>query len=119
MSSIKDYASGTGIGDRIAEVQALTLQIEALESKLDEHKAYLLGHALRNDLQTLRLGAFKLSVRTRQSWRYSDAVKASEAKLKARKSTEQAKGIATATPSQHLVCLFDAKAALSQNLIEA
>lgn len=113
MTNFKDYAQGTGIGDRLAEVQNLLLQIEALEAKLDAHKAYLLGHALRNDLQTLRQGAFKVSVRSRQSWAYSQAIKAAESKIKARKAAEQANGTATSTTSEHLVCTFDAKAALS------
>jgi hypothetical protein len=119
MSNVKDYPAGTGIGDRLAEVQSIKLQIDALEAKLDEHKAYLLGHAIRNNLDGLRHGALVLSRRARATWVYSQAIKTAEAKLKERKRTEQDKGIAQATLTEHLVVTFSAKVALASQLIEA
>jgi hypothetical protein len=119
MANIKEYAPTTGIGERLAEVQALKVQIDALEAKLDEHKAYLLGHAIRNNLDGLRLGPLTLSRRERPTWTYSDTLKAAEAKLKARKTVEQQNGTATCKKSEHLVVTFDAKAILASQLIEA
>jgi len=119
MSNVKDYPAGTGIGDRLAEVQSIKLQIDALEAKLDEHKAYLLGHAIRNNLDGLRYGALILSRRARATWIYSQSVKAAEAKLKERKRIEQDKGIAEAILTEHLVVTFSAKIALANQLIEA
>ncbi len=119
MSNVKDYPAGTGIGDRLAEVQSIKLQIEALEAKLDEHKAYLLGHAIRNNLDGLRHGALILSRRARATWVYSQAIKTAEAKLKQRKQAEQEDGIAVAKETEHLVVTFSAKIALANQLIEA
>jgi hypothetical protein len=119
MSNVKDYPAGTGIGDRLAEVQRIKLQIDALEAKLDEHKAYLLGHAIRNNLDALRHGALVLSRRARATWVYSQAIKAAEAKLKQRKLSEQEAGIAVAKETEHLVVSFSAKVALANQLIEA
>lgn len=119
MSSVKDYPAGTGIGDRLAEVQSIKLQIDALEAKLDEHKAYLLGHAIRNNLDALRHGALILSRRARATWVYSQAIKSAEAKLKQRKLNEQESGVAVARETEHLVVSFSTKAALANQLIEA
>jgi hypothetical protein len=119
MSNVKDYPAGTGIGDRLAEVQSIRLQIDALEAKLDEHKAYLLGHAIRNNLDGLRHGALVLSRRARATWVYSQAIKTAESKLKQRKLDEQEAGIAVSKQSEHLVVTFNVKAALTNQLIEA
>jgi len=117
MANVKDYAIGTSIAGRLAEVQRIKLDIDRLSVQLDEHKAYLLGHAIRNNLDGLRCGAVTLSRRVRVSWVYSDAVKQAERRLKDRKQTEQDNGIAIGTPSEHLVVTFDAKIALSNQPI--
>lgn len=117
--SVKSYERGTTIGERLHEVQLIKLEIDRLTSLLDEQKAHLLGHAIRNNLDGLRCGPITLSRRERVSWVYSDAVKQAERRLKDRKQTEQDKGVATSFSTEHLVVSFSAKIALSNQLIGA
>lgn len=119
MANVKDYAPGTGIGDRLAEVQRIKLDIDRLSARLDEHKAYLLGHAVRNNLDGLSSGPLTLLRRARATWFYSDNLKQAERRLKERKLQEQEKGIATSHLTEHLVVNFSVKSAISNQLIEA
>jgi hypothetical protein len=117
--TVKIYERGTTIGERLHEVQLIKLEIDRLTSLLDEQKAHLLGHAIRNNFDSLKCGPVTLSRRERVSWVYSDAVKQAERRLKDRKQTEQDKGIAVSTVSEHPVVTFNAKIALSTQLIGA
>lgn len=117
MANVKDYTAGSPIGARISKVQALKAQIEALEAQLDEEKAYLLGHAIRNNLDGLRCGVVTLSRRERPAWTYTDKVKAAEARLKAQKAAEQKSGAATAKVSEHIVVTFDVKALVAAQAV--
>jgi len=119
MTNFKDYAPGTGIGDRLVEVQRIKLEIDRLSEQLDEHKAYLLGHAIRNNLEGLRCGPLSLIRRARATWFYSDNLKKAERRLKERKLQEQDNGTATSQLTEHLVINFSVKSALSNQLIEA
>lgn len=110
----KNYEPASSIGKRLAEVQAIKLEIDRLTALLDEQKAYLLGHAIRNNYDALQCGALILSRRERPSWTYSQALQDAEASLKQRKSREQRNGTAINNPTEHLVVTFSAKVALVQ-----
>ena len=110
--TVKTYTPDSSIGKRLSDVQRIKLEIDRLNEQLDEHKAYLLGHAIRNDYTTLQLGALKISRRERAFWSYSEALQDAEAKLKDRKVREQKNGTATNTPTEHLVINFSVKAIL-------
>jgi hypothetical protein len=115
--TIKDYTPTSSIGQRLAEVQRIKLEIDRLNEALDKEKAYLLGHAIRSDYDSLRCGAIIVSRRERASWTYSDGLQDAEAKLKARKTREQKNGTAVNNPTEHLVINFSAKIALNQPII--
>lgn len=115
---VKVYTPESTIGQRLAEVQRIKLEIDKLNEQLDEHKAFLLGHAIRNDYDGLRLGALTLSRRVKPAWTYSSTVKQAEARLKHRKLAEQESGVATKVESQHLVINLSARVAL-QAAVEA
>lgn len=108
----KTYTPDSGIGERLTEVQRLKLEIDRLSAELDEHKAYLLGHAIRNDYDSLSCGAVTVSRRERASWTYSEALQNAEANLKDRKAREQKNGTAVNNPTEHVVVTFSAKAVL-------
>jgi hypothetical protein len=114
--SVKDYTPDSSIGQRLSEVQRIKLEIDRLTEQLDEQKAYLFGHAIRNNFDSLRCGALTVSRRERASWLYSDGVQDAEAKLKARKLREQNNGTATNKPSEHLVISFSAKTILASKI---
>lgn len=114
--NVKTYQRGTGIGERLDDVQRIKLEIDRLQALMDEHKAYLLGHAIRNGYDALRCGNMTLSRRERVSWVYSKSIKQAEARLKQRKQEEQNDGTAIGSASEHLVVTFDAKAILLQNI---
>lgn len=116
MTQTRDYTPDSSIGKRLAEVQRLKLEIDHLNDLLDEEKAYLLGHAIRNDFDALRCGAVTVSRRERPSWTYSEALQDAEAKLKQRKNREQQNGTAINKPTEHVVVTFSAKVALTQNI---
>lgn len=115
--TVKTYSPDSAIGERLLEVQRLKLEIDRLAELLDAEKAYLLGHAIRHDYDTLACGAVKVSRRERAAWTYSAALQDAEAKLKERKSREQKNGTAVNTPSEHLVVSFSAKVALQAGAI--
>lgn len=117
--TIKTYERGTSIGERLDDVKRIKLEIDRLTALLDEHKAYLLGHAIRNDYQALRLGEMTLSRRERASWVYSPRVKNAEQQLKLQKLQEQNAGTAKCNLSEHLVINFDVKAVLLAQQVEA
>jgi hypothetical protein len=112
----KDYTADSSIGKRLAEVQRIKLEIDRLTDLLDAEKAYLLGHAIRNDYDSLTCGAVTVSRRERASWTYSQALRDAEAKLKQRKAREQDNGTAVNNPTEHLVVTFSAKVALAQTI---
>lgn len=112
----KDYLADSNIGKRLVEVQRLKLEIDRLTDLLDAEKAYLLGHAIRNDYDSLRCGAVAVSRRERASWTYSQALQDAEAKLKQRKGREQENGTAVNKPTEHLVITFSAKIAMTQTI---
>jgi thymidylate synthase ThyX len=112
----KDYTADSSIGKRLAEVQRIKLEIDRLTDLLDAEKAYLLGHAIRNDYDSLTCGAVKVSRRERPSWTYSEALQDAEAKLKERKAREQKNGTAINKPTEHLIVTFSAKVALSNTI---
>lgn len=116
--TIKTYERGTSIGERLDDVKRIRLEIDRLGALLDEHKAYLLAHAIRNDYQALRLGEMTLSRRERASWVYSAKVKTAEAKLKSLKIQEQDAGTAKCSVNEHLVINFDVKAVLLVQQVE-
>ena len=111
----KDYQADTGIGKRLARVQELMTAIESLEKELDEQKSYLLGHALRNELHCMQYQHMKATVCETTRWIYSDSVKQSEKRLKAKKVREQEDGTAIGNKSQHIRVTFAAKAILAEN----
>lgn len=117
--STKTYEPGSSIGDRILKVQAIKAQIDALEQELDSQKAYLLGHAIRQGLTTIKCGATTVTRRERACWVYSQGVKDAEKRLKARKTREQEDGTAINTPSEHLLVTISAKAILAAQTIGA
>lgn len=108
----KVYSPDSSIGKRLAEVQRIKLEIDRLSEALDEEKAYLLGHAIRNNYDALQCGALVVSRRERAQWTYSEALQQAEANLKIRKGREQKNGTAINTPTEHLVVSFSAKVAL-------
>lgn len=108
----KNYERGTSIGERLHDVQEIKQEIDRLTRLLDEHKAYLLGHAIRHDLDSLSCGPLVVSRRARATWFYSESIKQAERRLKARKAQEQDKGIAKCELSEHLVVSFSARVAL-------
>lgn len=110
--SAKVYSPDSSIGKRLANVQRIKLEIDRLNELLDEEKAYLLGHAIRNDYDALQCGALTLSRRERAQWTYSEALQQAEANLKIRKNREQKNGTAINTPTEHLVITLSAKIAL-------
>jgi hypothetical protein len=114
--NVKTYERGTSIGERLDDVQRVKLEIDRLQSILDEHKAYLLGHAIRNGYDALRCGHMVLTRRERTSWVYSRSIKQAETRLKERKQDEQNDGTAIGSSSEHLVITFDAKAILLDTL---
>lgn len=116
-SIIKEYQPTEGIGQRLTEIQRIKLEIDRLTEQLDEHKAYLLGHAVRNNYDGLRCGALVASRRERASWVYSEALQDAESKLKGRKLREQKNGTAVNNPTEHLVINFSAKIALANTAI--
>ena len=118
MDNVKEYKPGTSIGDRLAAVQRIKLEIDALNDQLDDHKAFLLGHAIRNKITGFRFGALSLALRDKSNWIYSPAIKSAESKLKDRKTAEQNNGIAACNVTQHLVINFSARIAL-QSKVEA
>jgi hypothetical protein len=110
--SIKTYTEDSAIGQRLVELQRTKLEIDRLTELLDQQKAYLLGHAIRNNFEKLTLGPLTVARRERAAWSYSEALQDAEAKLKARKLREQQNGTATNKPTEHLVINFSAKAVL-------
>lgn len=114
--NVKTYERGTSIGERLDDVQRIKLEIDRLQAILDEHKAYLLGHAIRNGYDALKCGDMTLSRRERVNWVYSRSIKQAEARLKERKQEEQNDGTAIGSASEHLVITFDAKAVLLRHL---
>lgn len=114
----KTYERGTSIGERLHDVQTIKLEIDRLTALLDEHKAYLLGHAIRNGFDSLSCGPLVVSRRERVNWLYSASLKQAERRLKDRKQAEQDNGTAVAVATEHLVVSFSARVAL-QNLVEA
>jgi len=116
--TIKTYQRGTSIGERLDDVKRIKLEIDRLGALLDEHKAYLLGHAIRNDYEGLQLGEMTLRRRERASWVYSARVKAAEDQLKLLKNKEQNAGTAKCSLSEHLVINFDTKAILLAQQVE-
>ena len=115
----KDYTSDSSIGKRLLEVQRIKCEIDKLTEQLENEKAYLLGHAIRNNYSSLRIGALTLSRRERQTWDYSDNIKRLEKNLKARKENERDQGVATCNKSEHLVINISGKIALSLQKVEA
>ena len=111
-AEIKEYSAADGIGQRLAEVQRLTLEIEALKESLDKEKAYLFAHAVRQNYSGLRCGALLVSRRVTTSWCHSQATKNAEARVKARKAKEQANGAAIGTKAESLVVNVSGKIAL-------
>lgn len=110
----KSYEPTSSIGQRLTRVQALKLEIDQLTQQLDQEKAYLLGHLVRNDLESVKCGAVTVSRRARATWFFSDSIKQAERRLKDRKQVEQDKGIATCQLSEHAVVSFSAHVALAQ-----
>jgi len=108
----KTYTPDSSIGERLTEVQRIKLEIDRLNEELDGHKAYLLGHAIRNNYDSLACGAVTVSRRQRASWTYSEALQKVEANLKDRKAREQKNGTAINSPTEHVVVTFSAKAVL-------
>lgn len=114
----KVYQPTTSIGARIQRVQDLKVQIDALERELDQERAYLLGHMLRQDLKSVQCGPTTVTRRERANWIYSETVKRSEKTLKARKQREQEDGTAINNPTEHVIVTISAKAILA-NAIHA
>lgn len=110
--TVKTYTPDSSIGQRLAEVQRLKLEIDRLTEQLDEHKAYLLGHAIRNDYGSLRLQGQPVALQRkgRTVWTYSEALTRREAALKAAKQREQASGAATAKTTEYAAVTFSVKA---------
>jgi hypothetical protein len=108
----KTYTPDSSIGQRLAEVQRLKLEIDRLNEQLDEHKAYLLGHAIRNDYGTLRLQGQPVTLQRkgRTTWTYSEALTRREAAIKAAKQREQQDGTARATVAEYAAVTFSVKA---------
>jgi hypothetical protein len=117
--TIKVYEASSSIGARVLKVQELKAQIDALERQVDAEKAYLLGHAIRQGLQSIKCGATTITRRERASWVYSQAVKDAEKRLKSKKQQEQDNGTAVNTPSEHLLVTISAKVLLTAQLQEA
>lgn len=110
----KNYTPDSSIGQRLTRVQELKLEIDRLTEQLDEQKAYLLGHAIRNNYDTLACGPLKVSRRERSTWTYSQGVQKAEESLKARKQREQKDGTATAQITEHLMVSFSARVLLTK-----
>ena len=109
----KIYESNSGIGERLNEAMKLKLEIDRLTEELDQHKAYLLGHMVRHELDSIACGPIKVSRRARASWTYSDATQRLEQTLKDKKSKEQINGTAVNNPTEHAMITLSAKVAFS------
>lgn len=110
--TVKTYEADSNIGRRIAEVQRLKLEIDRLNEELDTHKAFLLGHAIRNDYTGLRLGALTLSLVNKAVWTYSSTVAQAKARLKHLELAEQESGVAKKAVTPFLRIALSAKVAL-------
>jgi len=110
--TVKTYTADSSIGKRLAKVQQLTLEIDRLKEQLEEEKAFLLGHALRNDYTGLKLGPLSLALVTKANWSYSSTVAQAKARLKHLELAEQESGVAKKTVSTFLRASLSAKVAL-------
>jgi hypothetical protein len=93
----KTYAPTSAIGKKLAEVQVLTQQAKALETRIGEIKAELQAHMKRTGLTTVRLeGSSAMGCYCRRTgWQYSEVVQGKIDALEALKKREQANGKAT------------------------
>lgn len=115
----KEYTAESSIGQRLLEVQRLTLEAETIKEALNKEKAYLHAHAIRQNYPSLRMGAILVSRRVSRNWQYTAAVETLEARLKALKAKQQANGSATCTESESLIVNISGKIALRQNATPA
>ena len=133
---IKEYTAAEPIGQRLALVQRLTLEKEAIDETIGEQKTFLLAHAIRNGFHGLRSGALLASLRGNTTMVYSESIQKAEAALStrkaraiamvaasfleavgtiyARKAREVEKGTATEATTNTLVINISGKAALKE-----
>jgi hypothetical protein len=96
------YATTGDIGRRLAKAQALQLQIQALTNELDTHRAWLLTHMQRHNLDHLELGDFTVTRKLRHNWSYSPETEREALALRTTQKWEQSQGLATDTPTAYV-----------------
>lgn len=96
------YSPSGGMGKRLATAQSLQLQIQRLTAELDEHRAWFLAHLTKTNLDTLELGAFTVTRKTRHNWSYSPETERDMLGLRTTQKWEQSSGLATDTPTVYV-----------------
>lgn len=96
------YAPTGDIGRRLAKAQALQLQIQALTTELDTHRAWLLSHMQRHQLDHLELGDFTVTRKLRHNWSYTPETERDALALRTTQRWEQSQGLATDNPTVYV-----------------
>lgn len=98
----RTYSPIGAIGRRMRAAQQLQLQIQELEAKLADHRAWFLSHMEQNNLTSLELGMFSVSMRTRHRWKYTPETEADMQRLQVTQKWEQSRGEATDDPTYYV-----------------
>lgn len=96
------YSPSGGMGKRLATAQSLQLQIQQLTAELDGHRAWFLAHLTKTNLDTLELGAFTVTRKTRHNWSYTAETEREMLALRNTQKWEQTQGLATDSPTTYV-----------------
>lgn len=96
------YAPSGDVGRRLAQAQALQLKIQSLTAELDDHRFWFLTHLMRTNLDTLELGNFTVTRKTRHNWSYTPETEREMLALRTTQKWEQTQGLATDAPTTYV-----------------
>ena len=96
------YAPSGEVGRRLAQAQALQLQIQSLTAKLDDHRFWLLTHLVRTNLDKVELGNFSVTRKTRHNWSYTPETEREMLALRTTQKWEQSQGLASDSPTTYV-----------------